>query len=66
MNLEPYKVEFTEIIPYSRNFSRDHFSCGKTSLDNYILKNATKDVKSGACTCFVIIDGQERVIGTIL
>jgi predicted GNAT family N-acyltransferase len=55
-------VEFTEIISYSKNFSRDHFFCGKTSLDNYILKNATKDVKSGACTCFIIIDGQNRVI----
>ncbi len=51
-----------KIIPYNRNFKRDHFSCGKPSLDNYIRRNATKDVTSGACTCFVIIDKEERVI----
>lgn len=51
-----------KIIPYNRNFKRDHFSCGKPSLDNYILRNATKDVESGACTCFVIVDEHERVI----
>ncbi len=50
------------IIPYNRNFIRDHFSCGKQSLDNYILRNVTQDVKAGACTCFVIIDDKERVI----
>lgn len=40
---------------------RDHFSCGKPSLDNYIRNTVTKDVKSGVCTCFVIVDEQERV-----
>lgn len=50
------------IIPYTRNFKRDNFSCGKQSLDNYILRNVTQDVKAGACTCFVIIDDEERVI----
>lgn len=51
-----------KIIPYHRNFVRDHFSCGKSSLDNYILRNVTKDISSGACTCFVILDDQQRVI----
>ena len=50
------------ILPYSRQFKRDHFSCGQPSLDNYILRNATKDVQSGSSTCFVIIDDQQRVI----
>lgn len=50
------------IIPYHRNFGRDHFCCGKPSLDNYILRNVSKDIRSGACTCFVILDSQERVI----
>ena len=31
-------------------------------MDNYILKNATKDVKAGACTCFVIINEKEEVV----
>ncbi len=51
-----------KIIPYHRNFVRDHFSCGKASLDNYILRNVTKDINSGACTCFVILDDRQRVI----
>ncbi len=51
-----------KIVPYQREYQRDHFSCGKPSLDNYILRNATNDVQSGACTCFVIIDEQHRLI----
>lgn len=51
-----------KIVPYERKFKRDHFSCGKQALDNYILRNATADVKTGACTCFVIIDESENVI----
>jgi predicted GNAT family N-acyltransferase len=51
-----------KIIPFNRKFRRDHFSCGKSPLDNYILRNATKDVKTGVCTCFVIIDENQRVI----
>lgn len=51
-----------KLIPYHRSYKRDQFSCGKPSLDNYILKNATKDIKAGACTCFVVLDEQEYVI----
>lgn len=50
-------------IPYDRKYNRKNFSCGKTPLDNYILKNATKDVKAGACTCFVILNDKEEVVG---
>ena len=49
-------------IPYERRFNRKNFSCGKLPLDNYILKNVTKDVKIGACTCFVIINDEEEVL----
>lgn len=52
-----------EIRPYNRQFKREHFDCGKTVLNNYILRNVTKDVNSGACTCFVILNDQEQVIG---
>jgi predicted GNAT family N-acyltransferase len=48
--------------PYDRKFNRKKFSCGKSSLDNYILRNASKDVKAGACTCFVIINENEEVL----
>ncbi len=52
-----------EIIPYNREFKRENFDCGKKPLNNYILRNATKDVKSGACTCFVILSDTDQVIG---
>lgn len=51
-----------EIIPYNRTYFRTHFNCGKASLDNYIKNTATKDVKSGACTCFVVLDDTRRII----
>jgi predicted GNAT family N-acyltransferase len=51
-----------KVIPYNSKYKRDHFSCEKESLNNYILRNATKDVKAGACTCFVIINEEEKVI----
>lgn len=51
-----------QIIPFNRSFKRDHFSCGKSALDNYILRNVTDDVKAGACTCFVVIDEKKKVI----
>lgn len=48
--------------PYERRYNRKNFSCGKSPLDNYILRNASKDVKSGACTCFVIVNEDEAVV----
>ena len=52
-----------EIQPYKRQFNREKFDCGKTPLNNYILRNVTNDVNSGACTCFVILNENEQVIG---
>ena len=52
-----------EIQPYKRQFNREKFDCGKASLNNYILRNVTKDVKSGACTCFVILNDEQHVMG---
>lgn len=52
-----------KIYKYSREFKRDQFDCGKNSLNNYIQRNVTKDVKVGACTCFVIKNEREEVIG---
>jgi len=51
-----------QTLPYDRKYKRQNFSCGKSPLDNYILKNATKDVKAGACTCFVILNDLEEVL----
>lgn len=52
-----------EILPYNRKFNRENFDCGKEALNNYILRNVTKDVKSSACTCFVILNETNQVIG---
>ncbi len=52
-----------KIYKYDRQFKRDKFDCGKESLNNYIQRNATKDVESGACTCFIIKNDNQEVIG---
>lgn len=52
-----------KVIPYNRKYKREQFTCGKASLDNYILRNVTKDVKAGACACFIILNEEKRVIG---
>lgn len=52
-----------KIYKYERQFKRDKFDCGKEPLNNYIKRNATKDVKNGTCTCFIIKNGSEEVIG---
>lgn len=52
-----------EIFKYNRQFKKDHFDCGKKSLNNYIQRNATKDVKNGTCTCFVIKNDNDEVLG---
>lgn len=52
-----------DIILYKREFIRDRFDCGKSSLNNYILRNATDDVQQGACTCFVIANENNEIIG---
>ena len=50
-----------EIVPYNRKYRRENFDCGKDSLNNYILRNVSKDVRSGACTCFVILQDEDQV-----
>ncbi len=52
-----------KIYKYERQFKRDQFDCGKESLNNYIQKNVTKDVKNGTCTCFIIKNKDKEVIG---
>ncbi len=40
----------------SRKHLRSHFCCGKDSLDNYIRKQASQDIKKKVATVFVSID----------
>lgn len=52
-----------EILPYNRNYKREKFDCGKQTLNNYAQRNITKDVNAGVCTCFVIVNDENSVIG---
>jgi predicted GNAT family N-acyltransferase len=48
------------IIPLdSRKHLRSNFCCGKESLDNYILKQASQDLKRRVSMVFVLIDEPE-------
>ncbi len=54
-----------KIIPLdSRRHIRSNFCCGKESLDNYICKQASQDLKRRVATVFVLIDEPEmNVLG---
>jgi len=52
-----------KILPYNRNYKREKFDCGKQTLNNYVQRNVTKDVNAGVCTCFVIVNDENCVIG---
>lgn len=43
----------------SRRHVRSDFCCGKDSLDNYICKQASQDLKRRVSTVFVLIDNPE-------
>jgi GNAT superfamily N-acetyltransferase len=43
----------------SRKHVRSDFSCGKDSLDNYIRKQASQDLKRRVATVFVLLDDPE-------
>lgn len=43
----------------SRKHNRSDFSCGKDSLDTYIRKQASQDLKRRVATVFVLVDDPE-------
>lgn len=43
----------------SRRHGRSDFCCGKDSLDNYLCKQASQDLKRRVSTVFVLIDDPE-------
>lgn len=53
---------YIKVVPYERKYKRDNFDCGQKQLDNYILRNATKDVKAMASVCYVAIDEEDSVV----
>ena len=48
----------------SRKHRRSSFCCGKDSLDNYLRKQATQDLKRKISTVFVLVDAQEDELET--
>ena len=55
IKLMVFKIEYLD----SRKHIRFNFCCGKDSLDNYIRKQASQDVKRRVSTVFVLIDQAE-------
>ncbi len=45
-----------KIDPFDSKHLRDNFSCGQTSLDNYIREKASQDLKKKVATVFVLTD----------
>jgi predicted GNAT family N-acyltransferase len=50
------------ILPLQSGFNKKDFSCGKDMLDNYILKQASQDLKRRLSAIFAMVD-DGRVIG---
>ncbi len=46
----------------SRQHLRSDFSCGKESLDHYIRKQASQDIKRQIATAFVLIDDPDNTV----
>jgi hypothetical protein len=45
----------------SRKHIRSNFCCGQESLDNYIRKQASQDLKKRVSTVFVLVDAPENL-----
>ena len=50
--------------PLASHHDRDTFACGETSLDNYLKRQASKDVKRDLTACYVLTEeGASSIIG---
>ena len=50
-------------VPLNKEHNRESFSCGKESLDRYIRKQVSQDVKRKLCVCFVLEKSKKEIIG---
>jgi len=46
-----------------KNHNRKNFTCEEESLNNYIRKQVSQDIRKKLATCFVAIDKEQNVIG---
>jgi predicted GNAT family N-acyltransferase len=52
------------IIPFQKDLEgRDSFSCGQESLDNYLKKYISQDIRRNLVAAFVIYDRDEGILG---
>jgi len=49
--------------PLGRKHKKSEFSCGNSSLDNYIQRQAKQDIKRKLSACFILGDSKGYVIG---
>ncbi len=49
-------------IPFSENYNREQFDCGKTTLNDYIKSQVSQDVKKKLAVCFVLLDSENKNI----
>ncbi len=53
-----------KILPFDRSFQgRDAFSCGKESLDDYLKKFITQDIKRNLIAAFVLVNNENEILG---
>ncbi|MDP2384996.1 MAG: GNAT family N-acetyltransferase [Bacteroidota bacterium] len=45
-------------IPLDASFKKNEFSCGKVSLDDYLHKQVSQDIKRKLAVCFVIAESK--------
>lgn len=53
-----------KILPFDRNLEgRNAFYCGKVSLDDYLKKFITQDVRRNLVAAFVLVNDEKEILG---
>jgi predicted GNAT family N-acyltransferase len=53
-----------KILPFDKNFQgRDAFSCGKKSLDEYLKKIITQDIRRNLVAAFALVNDENEILG---
>jgi len=51
------------IVTLDPLFDRSSFRCGSNALDEYFRDRVSQDVRRGVTTCFVLLSGEDSVVG---
>ena len=53
-----------EIVPFTNKHDREGFHCGVPELDQYLMRQASQDVKKSYATLFVAVDEEtQKILG---